>query len=283
MTKKAIGVLVFLCCGLGAWAQKVRTMADVDSLVAVVYGAYQKQWNELSEQHQKTEDSVRKVALYKQYAQSEAKCNAEVLALYGKYPKLEGSAERYFRLRGMMPKKSLEKLYDKLTDSERASSPYAAGIRRHLDTRQVSVGDTVGAFRATMPGGVEFRFGDLSALKDVLLIFGGWDCMGYDAQLMLQVMYRKVDLSKLELVSVFFDTDRAAFEQSVRKAGVPWVSVTDFKGEVSPLNIAFGVQATPLCVYISKGGCVEQMTLGVSDSILERIQQKSYGTSVEIK
>ena len=281
--KKAILVWVLLGVGLGASAQKVQTMGQVDSLAGVVYAQYQKQWDDLASRHDAEQDSVRRAAIYKQYVQSEAKCNAEVLALYGKYPKLEGAAQRYYRLRGAMPKKELEKLYGKLPADVRGSDPYAAGIRRHLDTRQVAVGDTVGTFRASMPRGVDFRFGDLSAMKDVLLIFGGWESLGRDVQLMLQVMYRKVDLSKLEIVSVFMDPSREAFEQSVRAAGVPWAAVCDFKGELSPLNIAFGVQAAPTCFYISKGGCVEEVSVGVSESMLTRIQDNSYASSVEIK
>lgn len=275
-------VLACLLLALGAWAQKVRTMGDVDSLVGVVYNTYQKQWDALNGQYEAA-DSVRRLSIYKQYTQSELKCNAEVLALYAKYPKLEGAAERYFRLRGAMGKKELEKLYVKLPAAERASSAYAKGIRNHLDTRQIGLGDTVGTFRAVMPHGVEFKFGDLSQLKDVLLIFGGWNSIGRDMQLMLQLMYRKVDLSKLELVSIFGSTDRSSFEASVRAAALPWVSVSDLKGELSPLNIAFGIQATPVCVYISKGGRVEEITLGVNDSILARIQEQSYGQSVGIQ
>lgn len=277
--KKGLILVLLALVGFASQAQRsgtIRTLADVDSLVTLKYNSYQPKREALVKQFEAQSDSLAKVKISKSYATMDNKCMSDIFEIYVKYMSLPSVVERLYALRTSVAKDKLRKVYDKLPAAIKAADPYARSLKLHLDTRQVTLGDTVGDFRAKMVHDGDFRFGELSALKDVLLIFDGLDCMGPDMLLILQIMYRKVDLSKLEIVSVFADTDKESFEQKVRDKNIGWLSVCDFKGDHSPLKIAFGVQATPTCVYISKGGCVEYVSVGVSDNILAQITKNSY-------
>lgn len=277
--KRILIVVFFLLFAVGTQAQKrgaIKTLSDVDSLVALKYNSYEAKRDALVKEFETEKDSLRRIKISSSYDDLERKCSDEIFGIYTKYVSVPRVTERFYAFRTSVGKDKMRKVYDKLPSEVKASDPYARSLKTHLDTRQVGIGDTVGDFRAKLVRDGNFRFGELSELKDVLLIFGGLDCMGADMLTILKIMYRKVDLSKLEIVSVFDHTDKNSFEQTVRDKGVNWLSICDFKGDHSPIKIAFAVQATPTCVYISKGGCVEQISIGVSDDILALITQNSY-------
>lgn len=279
MRKIALLILALgLSANIGAIAQKrdaINTVTDVDSLVALKYTSYDSKRNELVKKYDAVTDSAERVKLIREYNSIDAKCSQDIFNLYVKYGKVDGVISRLYALRMAVDKDQMKKVLSRLPKEIAEKNPYAASLRMHLDTHQITQGDTVGDFRAKMPRGADFRFSEFTGEKDVLLIFGGLDCMGKDLYTILQVMYRKVDLTKLEIVSVFLEEDKASFEAVVRAKNVPWVSICDFRGDHSPLKIAFGVQATPTCFYISKGGRVEISSIGVSDDILALITAKS--------
>lgn len=263
---------------ISASAQKrgaVSSVSDLDSLVTLKYSSYDTKRDELIKKHEASTDSAERVKLIREYNAIDTKCMLDIFNLYAKYSKIEGVVSRLYALRTSVDKAQLEKVLNKISKDVSQSDPYVASIRAHIDSRQIAQGDTVGDFRAKMARGADFRFSEFTGEKDVLLIFGGLDCMGKDMYTILQIMYRKVDLTKLEIVSVFPEEDKAAFEAEVRAKNVPWVSICDFRGDHSPLKIAFGVQATPTCFYIGKGGRVEAISIGVSDDILALITSRS--------
>lgn len=281
---KHIVLLILVAFGLAlstttsASAQKrggVSSVADLDSLAGLKYSSYDTKRDELIKKYEASSDSAERVKLAREFDAIDAKCTLDIFNMYAKNIKIEGAVSQLYALRTSVDKAQLAKVLSKIPKDVAQKDPYAASIRAHLDSHQIAVGDTVGDFRAKVARGADFRFSEFTGEKDVLLIFGGLECMGKDMYTILQVMYRKVDLTKLEIVSVFLDTDKAAFEAEVRQKNVPWVSVCDFKGDHSPLKIAFGVQATPTCFYISKGGRVESASIGVSDNILALITSRS--------
>lgn len=281
---KKVVLLILVVFGLvsstiiSASAQKrgaVSSVSDLDSLAGLKYSSYDGKRDELIKKHEASTDSAERVKLIREYNAIDAKCTLDIFNLYARYGKVEGAISRLYALRTSVDKSQLEKVLNKISKDVSQSDPYVASIRAHIDSRQISLGDTVGNFRAKMARGADFRFSEFTGEKDVLLIFGGLDCMGKDMYTILQVMYRKVDLTKLEIVSIFPEEDKVAFEAEVLAKNVPWVSICDFRGDHSPLKIAFGVQATPTCFYIGKGGRVEAISVGISDDILALITSRS--------
>lgn len=280
--KHCLILLFSLFLALPSLAQKKGSgllLADLDSLVNVKYISFEPKRKALTAQYDTQTDSLKKIKIIAQWNELEGKCNEEIFNIYGSNFGVQGVVSRIYALRNMVDKKQLSKIYDKLPDDVKNSDPYAASLKYHIDIRQVEVGDTIGDFKAKMVRDSDFSFGELSSMKNVLLIFGGLDCMGENMKNVLKVMYRQVDLSKMEIVSVFMNPDKESFEQDVRNAGINWLSICDFKGDHSPLKIAFGVQATPTCVYISKGGSVELITVGVTPDILAKMSTNNYANT----
>lgn len=258
-------------------ASKDMTIEVVDSLVAKKYQSYDPRREQINVRFEAETDSTKKVKLLEEWNALDAKCTAEVVKIYEQNVKCDTRiVSRIYALRNVVDKKTLAKIYDKFADSLKQKEPYARSIKQHLDIRQVMVGDTVGDFNAKMLHDQPFRFGELSDLKDVLLVFGSPKSMGSEMNLLLQIMYRKINLSKLEIVNFYMETDRASFEKAVRDANVSWLSITDFKGDHSSIKIAFGIQALPTCVYMGRGGAVEEISVGLTDSMMERIERNSY-------
>lgn len=257
--------------------KEVITIAVVDSLVAQKYQSYESRREQINTRFEAETDSVKRIKLLEEWNSLDAKCTADVIKIYEQNVKYDPMVvSRIYALRNLIDKKALGKIYDKFADSIKQQEPYARSIKLHLDTRQIMVGDTVGDFKAKMLRDQPFRFGELSDLKDVLLVFGSPKSMGAEMNLLLQIMYRKVNLSKLEIVNFYMETDPVSFEKAVRDANVNWLSITDYKGDHSPIKIAFGIQALPTCVYIGRGGAVEEISVGLTDSMMKRIEKNSY-------
>ncbi|MEF9949728.1 MAG: hypothetical protein RR980_03890 [Mucinivorans sp.] len=268
---------LFVCIGSVAQNKRaIATVKDVDSLVAIRFKSYDARREAINQDYQATSDSLKKLKLIQDYNKIEAKCTDDVIGLYGKYSALPGVVERLYSLRMMISKTALGKLYDRLPANIRQSDPYARDIRQHLDFNQVGIGDTIADFKAKTLRGEDFQFREFIAQKDVLLVFGDWESLSKDEQLLLQVMYRKVNLEELEIVGVFSQTSKVAFELASMKSGINWLTVCDFKGDHSPLKIAFGIHTSPMCFYIEKGGQVKASSVGVSNDILALVSEKSY-------
>lgn len=281
--KKTLLILLVAIATLSSVAQNrggraaVPTIVEVDSLVVERYNGYSPKLEAIIKAYQAETDSVKRLKIEKKYTSLQAQCDAELLAIYTKNLATAGVTERLYALRTSIDKDQLDKIYKRLSAETRREDPYAASIRAHIDTRQVSVGDTLGDFRAETSRGHTFSYSEFKNEKDVLLIFGSLPSLPLEARLMLQLAYRDVDLSQLEIISIFTDeTSRAQFEANANYSGVEWLKLCDFRADHSPLKIGFGVQTTPTCFYISRGGAVEYISVGITDQIIELIKLKNY-------
>lgn len=278
--KKLLLILLLFVVATSTSAQKrggALTLAELDSQVVQKYNSFSPKLNAIIDEYNKMTDSTKRAAIEKQYNALQAECDAQMLGIYTKNLKVDGITKRIFALRTSIPKDQLEKIYKKLSPDVKRDDQYAKSIRLHIDTHQIQIGDTLGDFKASTSEGHQFSYGEFKDEKDVLLIFGNLNSIPIDARILLQVSYRDVDLSKLEIISVFTDDiDKAQFEATANQSGCEWLKISDLKGEHSPLKIAFGVEATPMCFYVSRGGAVEYISLGIDDIIIDLIKQQSY-------
>lgn len=283
MKKLLLTILALTLVLPSVFAQKIGgrggalTLPDLDSQVVQKYRHYSPKLEAVIDAYKGELDTAKRVVLERQFNDLQKLCDADMLGVYTKNVKVTGVAERIYSLRTSIPKDQLEKIYKKFSADVRRDDPYAKSIRLHLDMRQVELGDTLGNFQAITSDGLPFRYSEFKDEKDVLIIFGGLNSLPVEARMMLQINYRNVDLSKLELISVMTDiTDKTKFEAEARSSGIEWLKLCDYRGDHSPLKIAFGVQATPMCFYVSRGGAVEYISVGITDVIIELMEQQSY-------
>lgn len=278
---KRVGILLVVIFALivgitsVAVAQKVSAIAEVDSMAMLIYDRYRPKMEQLVQKYNGEKDSVKQGRLAVQFDKLQAKCDVDMLGYYASNINIEGVTARIFSFRMAMSKSQLTNIYDRFSKELKQNDPFVRSLRSHIDTYQVGVGDTLGDFRAVTSRGHQFSYAEFKNEKDMLLIFGSVNELEAQGRLMLQVAYRDLDYSRMEVATIFDHTDNQSFLNCVVDQQIVWLSLCDFKGVHSPLRIAFGVQSTPMCFYISKGGCVEYISQGVDEWILQKIEQNS--------
>jgi hypothetical protein len=78
----------------------------------------------------------------------------------------------------------------------------------------------------------------------------------------LKEVYRKYRNSGLEVYQVSLDSDKTAWAASVKEQELPWISVCDGKGVMSPSVSAYNVASVPtMFVFNAKGDIVAKGNL----------------------
>lgn len=279
MKKLILLLTITLLTIVTAMAQKkhaILTIEDVDSLVIAQYESHKTKFKQMEKKFTTLKTDKQKLKLSEQYEKFQVKSNTDLLGIYAEYINIEGATQRLFTSRMSIEKSELEKIYKKLPESTKQKDPYAKSLKTYIKGYQIAKGDTIGSFNAITARANQFAYSEFKNEKDILLIFGNLESSTIDMKLMLQVLYRKVDIAKLEFVSVFNAKDPKDLTLRALNSGLNWLIISDFKGDHSPLSIAFGVYAEPMAFYISKGGCVESISLGLGDEIQEKIADNSF-------
>lgn len=271
--KQLFIIFLVLLSNVG-WAQKkALSNVEIDSMSTVIYTSYEPQRELLSAKFEQA-DSATQVDIMTQWDANEDKCYAELLRFYGASAQQSPYAiEMLYRLRTSVDKNTLKEVFSKIKPKVRSANHYAQLVQKHLDTDQVTLGGQYADFTATTYAGEPFTLSELVSMKDVLLIFGGLGCMGEESLQLVKLFYAKVDISKLEVVSVFMNTSMDEFKAEHDQYGIGWLGVCDTLGDDSPAKNAYGIQATPTCVYINKGGQVSLITVGVTDQVLQKLEK----------
>lgn len=278
--KKILLILLIAIMGVAnADAQKtgnITSSTDVDSLILETYNGYAAQLTEMGEQYQKLTNEKQKAKLSAKYQKLTETCDQELISIYKKYINVEGVIQRVFSIRKSIAKSELQGIYNDISPMLLTQDPFAASLKSYIDGYQISVGDTIGNFKATTSSGYDFNYSEFRNEKDLLLIFGDFESMANDVKAMLSFLYLSVDISKLEFVSYMNATDNKALYDMAVGNQVQWLVISDFRGDHSPLKLAFDVAIEPSMVYISKGGAIDLMVEGMDDILIEKIQANSF-------
>lgn len=152
---------------------------------------------------------------------------------------------------------SKEKLFNvlKSLDTCLISNEYAKSLKHYIDNKQVNKGDQYLDFIAQTSMGQDFILSDMiNSQKDVLIIFGGLDCMGKETVRYFIDLYSRLDKEKVEIVNFLYCTDINQLAQSIRKSGMIWPGVSDFLGDHSLTKLKYNAQGRPTFVYIKSNG-----------------------------
>ena len=70
----------------------------------------------------------------------------------------------------------------------------------------------------------------------------------------LKQIYNKYEANGFRVYQVSFDTSKAAWIKAVQEQKLPWVSVCDFRGQVSPIMGVYNVRSLPSNYLIDRNG-----------------------------
>lgn len=169
----------------------------------------------------------------------------------------------YF-LRKRIPKEELLKAINTISP-DLISNEYAKSLKYYIDNDQLSKGDHYFDFIAQTSMGNDFRLSDeINRQKDVLIIFGGLNCMGKETVSDFINLYSKLNKEQVEIVNFLYSADNEHLLQSVVNSGITWPGVSDYRGDHSITKMKYNAQGRPTFVYIKSNGKILLIKEGYS-------------------
>ena len=185
-----------------------------------------------------------------------------------KYPNDTLSHEFIYSTRRFHSKEDLRR-FIKLVDSQLLNTSYLKSLNYYINNAIIKQGDLYRDFRAFNEQGVEIRLSSIVNNKNVLLIFGGLDCMGKQSFNRLKETYSKIKKSETEIVSFTFVKNIEKLKSEKSRLQVPWITISDFNLDHSQTKIIYDVQITPRVMHIRKGGRIIEASDGLTEKAFE--------------
>lgn len=144
------------------------------------------------------------------------------------------------------------------------ASPYGKSILLHINSEQIKEGDKFYDFNAITSENKKFKLSSLKR-KNILLIYGGLNCMGEENRDYLNSLHRKTTRDNLEIV-VFYALENIEDLKKIRNTypNDHYLLVSDFLKDFTPVKVLYGAQTTPTCFFIDKQGIVRMKSLGLN-------------------
>lgn len=242
----------------------------IDSTIWLTYEREMEALAEYRKKYPEKNDSLKMVS--KQILEVASRKN-EAAAI--KYASTPSGLQRVYMVRLDLPKNTLRAVLKKLP-KEMQNSPYGKSILAHIENEQIEEGSPYYDFIATDVNGHEFHLSSLSG-KNILLLYGGIDCMGQDGRDFLLSLYNKTSRKSFEIV-VYWPCSSLENLRKVKEIfSDDYIYVSDFLQDHSLFNIIYGAQATPTCFLINKEGIVTIKSGGLPVEQLEiLLENKSF-------
>lgn len=218
------------------------------------------------EEHPEKVDSLMQEA-----AEAERRTYRQVLEAVVQFAALPEAIEMAYNIRNHVSKEELQQLLHALPGQQRESE-YAQLVQMHINTAQVRVGDTFCDFEAKDLNGNAFTLSSLKN-KNILLLYGGLDCMGATGREYLKQLYDSTSRESFEIVIYCPVGNPDQLKEYNRSYPGEYVLVSDFLLDHSPLKISYGAQATPTCFFINSNGVVEFTSIGLPVEELETFRK----------
>lgn len=216
-------------------------------------------------------------SLYAQYKKILDHASRENIRLAMKYASTPSGLQRVFMVRNDISKDSLSQILAQLLPEMRTSA-YGKNIRAYIDTQQIAEGDSLYHFDCTTLAGTPLDWSRVAG-KQTLLLFGGLGCMGAETREELETLYKNTSRDDFEII-VYWPVSSLEQLQKINQAlPSPYITVSDFLEEGSPMKIKYGAQATPTCFLTNKEGVIVMKSVGLDVQGLTLAQ--SSGTPAE--
>lgn len=228
----------------------------VDSLMWVQYEQEMEEIYEYYANHPEKRDSLRAVQ-----GQIDAIYSKKNIEAAFKYASVPSGLQRLFMVRLNLSKDTILSVLKTLPDSMQ-TSPYGKSLLYHIESEQISEGSKYYDFQAVDTEGRDFSLSSLEG-KNILLLYGGLDCMGADGREYLNKIYSETSRDNFEIVVYCPNSDLESLQQVRITYPCNFLLVSDFLQDHTPIKILYGAQATPTCFFINQQGIVAMKTVGL--------------------
>lgn len=227
-----------------------------DSLIWMNYGKQEGELYKLQAIMPEKKDSLQKVS-YDNY-KNVSKANMELAIKYASVP---SGLQRLYMIRLNIPKDTLRNIINSL-DTNIQESFYGKNIKEHLQTKQIQEEDPIYKFPCIQSNGEEFDWNTTNS-KQLLILYGGLDCMGEEGRKELELLYKQTSNNNF-LILVYWPCSSLEQLQKLKiKYPSNYIFISDFKEDASPMKIKYGTQATPTCFLTDKQHIVKVKCVGL--------------------
>lgn len=268
MNKKIVLVIlsVLLFYGSISHAQELITQENYlkqDSLLWLEYEAQQKFLSQYWETMPNKRDSIQQT--FDKLLQETLKKNKDLAIKYASVP---SGLERLYRVRLEISKDTLKDILNSLS-IETQQSYYGKNIYAHIHTQQLEKGDSIYPFPCIQSNGEIFDW-KITNGKQLLILYGGMDCMGQEGRDYLKQLYEKTSRNDF-LILVYWPCDSLQDLQKIEKLySSDYIFISDFKTEASPMKIKYGTQATPTCFLTDKQHILKMKSKGIYTELFDK-------------
>lgn len=248
--RRPISFILMLVLGLTAFASLPVTEGNYlheDSLIWHRLDSISGRiWKEI-DNNPTREDSL--MGIYRKVFQKSLEENRSTALRYAAVP---SGIHRVYMVRGEIGKDTLAALLPTLPDSIR-NSYYGKLVDRHINTRQLAIGDSLASFPCQLADGTQFDWESLDG-KNVLVIYSGYRCMGKEGREALKDLYEATSRDTFEIVHYWIEPDNLATMRSeAEKYGFKFPIVSDFLRDATPIKIIYGCQGMPTFYFFDSG------------------------------
>ena len=143
-------------------------------------------------------------------------------------------------------------------DSSKYSNPYVSYLLADLEREsKVGIGAPAFDFELPDPSGKEFRLSDYRG-KYVLVEFTASWCGWCKKEVpYLTRLYEETKGKNLEMVTIYIDNNKAAWENDLKEHPLPWTVLCDLKALDGPAPQAYNVHGIPAIFLIAPDGTIQ--------------------------
>lgn len=247
------------------YSQEKITEADYLKEDSILWANYENQQEALSqcwETMPDKRDSIKNV--FNEINEKASQANIELAIKYASVP---SGLQRLYMTRLDIPKDTLENILNTLS-IEMQESAYGKNIKSHITTKQIQEGDLIYSFPCIQSDGSVFDW-NITNGKQLLILYGGLDCMGKDGREELELLFNQTSRDNL-LILVYWSCNSLENLQKLKEEyAFDYIFVSDFKQDASPIKIKYGAQATPTCFLTDKQHVVKVKCTGVRMNLFD--------------
>jgi len=248
-------------------AQEI-TEENYKKMEALIQEEFNQEVAELSEYAQKHPENMDSILnTFEHLLDNFYKKSADNLIKFSSIFEVPKFLEQLYALRISTPKDTIRSVLKTIPENMQ-SSPYVKSLLYHIETEQIKVGSKYYDFQAIGTDGESFTLSSLEG-KNILLLYGGLDCMGEGGRNNLSKLNGEINSDNFKIV-VFCgkssDLESLQQERTKYAQSLPfdYYLVSDYLGDHSSMKILYGPQATPTTFLINQKGLVVMKTTGFS-------------------
>lgn len=190
-----------------------------------------------------------------------------------KYASVPSGLQRLFMVRLNLSKDTLLSILKTLPHDMQESN-YGKSLLLHINSKQIEEGDKYYDFEAMDSEGKKFQISTLKN-KNILLLYGGLDCMGKSGRDFLKKLYEETQRENFQIVVYWKCSSLEQLKELKVKYSVDYLFVSDFLNDHSLMKINYGAQATPTCFLIDKERNVVIKSVGLPEDRLTKMKEEN--------